>query len=144
MNIHPTWQDLEWQKFKKTHGFCPLCASYHDLYVDSGLVYCIQNDVGHSGWPADVYQKLCVNPMSFDINQYNDMKFRTLKQRLILTLPTIIEKRTKHDRRIEEQERETQQPQVIVQEVIREVPAAPVRPRFDRTYWSRVSAVLGP
>jgi len=105
------------------------------------MFYCIHNDVSLSGWPADVYQQLCVNPLSFDINKYNDLKFRTLKQRLIAALPLIIEKRTQLEASNKQLEQQPQQ-QVIVKEVVREVPSVPLRPKFDRRYWSRVSALF--
>lgn len=138
-NLHNSWSDLEWKTFQTVHGFCPLCCTYHDLFVDRALYYCPQNDVDASGWDAGLYNKLITSPQTVDINEYNDLKYRTMKAKLLKTLPFMIQKRTALDAQIETAKSKSQK--VIVERV------RPVvinrQPMYDQGYWNRVADSFG-
>lgn len=139
--LHNSWSDLEWRTFQTVHGFCPLCCQYHDLFLDRNLYYCPQQHVDSSGWDATLYNKLIVSPQDVDINQYNDIKYRTMKAKLLRTLPFMIEKRTAMNAEIQAAKVKQSQPQVIVERV------QPIvvnnQPRFDQQYWVRVADAMG-
>lgn len=133
MNMHPSWSDMALSEFGKTHGYCPLCATYHDLYTDSGLLYCIANDINLSGWDVSLYNLLATSPESVDINMYNDVRNRLVKNKLVRTLPIIIERRAALLQRIRKAEQpQTQEVKVVVQQ-----------PKFSGGYWNRVADYMG-
>lgn len=137
MNIHSSWSDMELGSFTKTHGYCPLCATYHDLHADNGLIYCVFNDIQLTGWDINLYNKLATEPSSVDINQYASVKDRLIRAKLVKTLPLIIERRVDLLRKVASEKakpQQQQQPIVVVQE--NQFPT-------NKRYWNRVGDCLG-
>ena len=126
---------MELNAFTKTHGYCPLCATYHDLYADSGLIYCVLNDIQLTGWDINLYSKLSTDPSSVDINEYSSVGDRLIRVKLVKTLPIIVERRIDLLGRIEKRQVAKTQPIVIVQKNI--------GPPLEKGYWNQVADYMG-
>lgn len=134
VDMNANWCFFDWKNFAQTHGYCPLCSTYHTLFLDNELYYCPANLVKMSGWTYDLYIKLTTNPYCVKISEYNKPEDKSLKELLLKTLPLIIERRALAIEKVEEYKRKTQRPQVIVRESVQKVNF----PK-DKGYWNRVS-----
>lgn len=86
-----------------------------------------------SGWDLTLYNKLATNPQSIDINEYTDVKYRLIRNKLIKTLPMIIERREALISRVEKaKEDNVKEVKVIVQQ-----------PRFRGGDWNRAADYMG-
>lgn len=138
MKMHKSWTGMDLKSFATTHGYCPLCASYHDLHTYGQLIYCTLNDVELTGWDLNLYNKLATEPESVDINGYNSIKDRLIQRKLVRTLPLIIERRADLLQKIQ---MENQKQKVQVVEKIVEVPAPRQRPR--KGDWNAIADYMG-